>query len=372
LTRRYVATAVLGAAVAAAAISAGRTFGPEHRPAAEGYARELAEVSASVRWCDAEAARKQGSALAQTRAASARLERARLTGSYEDYAEADRRVSTAFAAAPPGAGPVMDRARLSFTLHRFDRIEADLATAERAILIDDPSRAEILGLRADLALQRGEVEAARRGFLEALRLHESPQGWSRLARAEWLRGDHDRAAACYGTALRLDHGRRASSRAWIHLQLGLMALEARDYGAALDAYRDADAILPGWWLIEEHIAEVVALQGDRETAARRYRDLIERTGNPEFMDALARIERTRGRRHAATRWIARATKVYEARLGQFPEATWGHALRHYLDFGDPKTALTLAEANCRLRPNAESRALLAEAKQGARRARHGS
>ncbi|MEK7316804.1 MAG: hypothetical protein AAB011_11515 [Candidatus Eisenbacteria bacterium] len=365
MLHRRLVIAVATAAIAVAALLAGRSIGPRERPAAGGYAEELADVSASVKWLDAKAEAEPRSALAQSMAAGAHLERARLTGDYNDYAAAERMMDRAFAVAPRGAGPVLERAGLSFTLHRFDRIEADLRVAERALLFDDPSRAAVVGLRADLALQRGQDSTAIRGMTEALALHPSPQGWSRLARANWLAGDRASAAQCYATALSLDHGRRESPRAWIHLQLGLMALEAEDVEGALAEYRKADADFPGWWLIEEHIAEALMLQGYAEEAEARYRDLIRRTGNPEFMDALARIEREKGRESETRKWISRSERIYRDRLKRFPEATWGHALRHYLDLGDAGIALDLAEKNWKLRPSREAGALLESARRRA-------
>jgi len=365
MKRRTVVIAAASAAIAAAALLAGRNIGPRERPAVSGYEEELADVSASVRWFDERSNAELTSSLAQSRAAGAHLERARLTGDYADYEAAERLVERGFAAAPEGAGPFMDRAGLSFTLHRFDRVEADLAAAEKALLLDDPGRAAIVGSRADLDLQQGRIAEAIRGMTEALALHSSPQGWSRLARAYWLDGNRERAADCYAKALSIDHGRRESSRAWVHLQLGLMALDAGDVEGALVEYRKADTRFPGWWLIEEHIAEALALQGRTADAERRYRDLIRRTDNPEFMDALAKIERGRGQRREreAGVWVARAERIYRDRLQRFPEATWGHALRHYLDLGDVKTALELAEKNWRLRPNREAGELLEAARK---------
>ena len=48
-------------------------------------------------------------------------------------------------------------------------------------------------------------------------------------------------------------------------------------------------------------------------------------------------------------------------MERFPEATWGHALRHYLEFGPYDVAVDLAEKNWNLRPNREARELLERA-----------
>jgi tetratricopeptide (TPR) repeat protein len=99
----------------------------------------------------------------------------------------------------------------------------------------------------------------------------------------------------------------------------------------------------------------------KEVAMRLYRDLIRRTQNPEFMDALARLLRAEEKARQAERLQLTARSIYEQRLERFPEATWGHALRHYLEFGPYDVAVDLAEKNWNLRPNREARELLERA-----------
>jgi tetratricopeptide (TPR) repeat protein len=319
-------------------------------------------LTAKVHWLDLNAEElRAASWMAQADAAMAHAERARLTGEYEDYVAADALLDRAFAIAPAGAGPFLERASLDFTLHRLPRIEPALAAAERAILVDVPTRAAILSLRADVALQRGRLEEARRGFGAALSLHASPTGLTRLASWQWESGDLEGAEATYRKAASMSHAARGSQRAWTHLQLGLMDLEAGRLVDAMAHYRDANAMFPGWWLIEEHIAEVLALQGQIAPAMRMYRDLIARTHNPEFMDALARIHRARGEDAEAERWIQEARSIHTPRMELFPEAAWGHALDHFLEFGTAAEAVDLAKKNFALRPNRKAREQLVRA-----------
>ena len=61
-------------------------------------------------------------------------------------------------------------------------------------------------------------------------------------------------------------------------------------------------------------------------------------------------------------WVAKARKRYEQQMAQFPEAAYGHALGHYLEFGDdPAYVLELAQKNYALRPNLEAAVMLAQA-----------
>src|SRR5687767_4638963 len=94
--------------------------------------------------------------LAQEEIALAYLARAQLTGDHRDYAAADRAVEEGFANAIPKSGPFLARARVSFALHRFDRVEADLAALDSALLVPGDVRQTIAEMRADLMFHRGE------------------------------------------------------------------------------------------------------------------------------------------------------------------------------------------------------------------------
>jgi tetratricopeptide (TPR) repeat protein len=123
-------------------------------------------------------------------------------------------------------------------------------------------------------------------------------------------------------------------QAWVSLQRGLLALQANNLERALAHYREASELLPGWWLADEHIAETLALHGHDERALTIYHDVLARTGDPEFMDAIARIHRDRGDETVAQQWIARAKRGHAGRLARFPEAAAEHAAQHIRDFGE--------------------------------------
>ena len=329
------------------------------------YEDELARLDSTLAAMGRRAEKMPRSSAAQELVAGLYLERARLTGAYEDYAKAEQHIERAFAVAGEGAGPFLTRASLHFSLHRLEQVERDLRAVEARGRLDDPTRAAVVGLRADVALQRGDYQAALTGFRRALDLHESPEGLFRLALYRWKTGDLAAAERHLDAAARLYHGPSAQTRAFFHLQRGLLALDQGHLEEALGHYRDADAQLSGFWLIEEHIAEVTALQGRTEEALQRYQDLCGRTRNPEFMDELATLYRTRGTRGdeaRASAWIAEADRIYAARLERFPEATYGHALDHFLRFErDPAKVVALAERNRDLRPGGEAQVRLARA-----------
>ncbi len=300
-------------------------------------------------------------------AASLLLSRARLTGDYDDYARAEAQVEAAFGFSPPNAGPFLTRASLNYSLHRLDRVEADLDRAASAVLLDDPTRAAIALARGKLRFHQGRYDEARLLVQQAIDLRPVPQpgALATLALIHWRTGNLDDADGLYADALEGLSRKPSETRAWLHLQRGLLDLDRGRWAEALAHYQDAGAVLPGWYLVDEHIAEVHALTGRVDLARPLYEDVAARTGSPEFFDALAGLERAAGNEAGAQAWIDRAVAAYAAQLVQFPEAAYGHALSHYLEFGPPDRALELAEANMALRPYGGSATALIEARLGA-------
>ncbi len=337
--------------------------GPLRLAEGDGLATALARTAASVAGGRAKAADQPTDWSGWASAASALLQRARLTGSYDDYAAAEEALEAAFARATPGTGPFVLRARLNATLHRLDRVDADLDVVKDwpAAGLHKPSRA--VAVRAGVDFQRGRIDDAKRGWAEAMRLQSGwPTPVAGLALAHWKTGDFESAEGLYGDCLALLGDSPGEPLAWTHLQLGLMDLDRERYAEALAHYVDADAALPGYWLVHEHIAEVLRLLGRRDEARALYARVVADTGGaPEFLDAQAEMAREDGDEDAARALIARSRAKYEARLERFPEATYGHALDHFGTFGPPARALELARKNHALRPGGDAKTGLVEA-----------
>ncbi|EDM78735.1 hypothetical protein PPSIR1_12158 [Plesiocystis pacifica SIR-1] len=325
----------------------------------EGAARHdelLADLDQQIEALEAEAEAKPNSYMVLERLANAHARRGRLTGEVEDYTAAEAALAEAFARAGEGAGPFLSQAGVDFSLHRFAAAEAALDQAEERILIDDPTWAAIHGLRGDLRLQGGDVEQALELISQAEATYASPTTMSRLAQVRWRGGDYASAEAGYLESLARYHGPDASVRAWAHLQLGILDLERDDDEAALADFMAANAELSGYYLVEEHIAEVWVRLGRTEEALGLYLDVIDRTQSPEFMDAVASLHLEHGDPADAQPWIEQAAAAYEAQLAAHPDLAVGHALGHYIDFGPSARAVELAEANFALRPNGDARA----------------
>lgn len=307
------------------------------------------------------AAKAPKNRLHQERLAGIYMQRARLTGSYEDYAKAEAAIGRAFDLTAVG-GTFMLRAKLHYTLHRLPQAREDFEKAKPITQRTPDAVAGIEAFEANLALQAGDDDKAATHFEASLATKRNTSNLSSMAVFQWKTGDFDEAEELFREALKHYHGKPMEPRAWIHLNLGLLDLDRGRYDDALAHYREAESFLKGYWLIDEHIAEILTLQGKTEEAKALYLDIIERTNNPEFMDAMAGIAFEAGNDDEGKAWVVKARKRYEEQMAQFPEAAYGHALGHYLEFGDdPAYALELAQKNYALRPNLEAAVMLAQA-----------
>lgn len=359
-TRRGLA---LAAALALGACS--RAPAPALLPAAQpavaaptfSYADERAAAEATV--AEARAAIAHGPVVwpQWDTVARAELALAQLTADYALYTAAGQSLDKAFALAGQG-GPYLSRARYNVTVHRLDRVEADLRLANSG---SDPDVVGIQALRADLAFYRGHYDEALAGYRAVLERREDVPSLTRLALWHGHMGHLSEALALLDRADAIYHGDSPHPRAWLALQRGLLYLDRGRWDLALAHYQHALRLLPGWWLAREHVAEIHALQGEADTARAEYAEIIHETENPEFMDAMARLLRERGDAPGADGWIQRARALYETRLAALPEATYGHGLDHFLQFGTPAEALALARKNHTLRPNGDAQIQLIDA-----------
>jgi tetratricopeptide (TPR) repeat protein len=288
--------------------------------------------------------------------------RARLTGSYDDYAAAQATLDRAFALAPPRAGPHLTQASLDFTMHRLGRAERMLDAIDAyAVPPDFEERVEALAMRGDIAFYRGDYGRAAELYGRVDKLEPGPGTAFRWAVYHTKTGRLDLAGRYFDAAVRASRMALPQFRANVELQKGTLELERGRWDAALSRFRAADAIFPGHWLIQEHIAEALVLKGETAAAERLYADIVRRTGNPEYMDALAALASVRGDAAAARAWRGRAGAEWDRRMRLFPEAAYGHALAHALDVRDTGRALDLARRNVQARPYGDALVMLAQA-----------
>lgn len=291
---------------------------------------------------------------------------AQLTGDYDAYVDADRALAHAFTIArgqikDEAVGPNLLKAQLDYELHRLNPALAALAQVETQATYfhDQQQLAEITSLRGAITVQQGKYDEGVALLEKSITLSPTPAHEQRLAIALAKIGKAEEADRIFAnTATKTDAPR---SLAWIELQRGKLALEHGKREAGRRHLENALTLLPGWWQPAEHLAELDVAEGHRDRAVAAYRGLVLQTYDPEFMDALAALVADEDPAEAKG-LTERSNAIYEERLVKLPEASYGHALEHFLEFSvDAKRAVDLAQKNVALRPNGEARTRLAQA-----------
>jgi tetratricopeptide (TPR) repeat protein len=276
--------------------------------------------------------------------------RASLTADFADFKAAETAIDGAIAEIGPSEDLYLLKANFDFKLHRLARTKEDLEKTPD--LADDAGAA---ALRADLALQEGRYGEAKKGYEAALRKKRS---WDNLARLAYLKsrtGDVSGADKLYVRAEDEISAKEMRSYAWVELQRGLLNFDAGRYDKALSHYQRADQAYSGYWLIEEHIAEVLHALGRTDESVALYRKIIERTHNPEYVSALAAILDQED-------LYSEAERLFQEQSALYPEAALGHYLKYMIGRKSPSPdLLALAKKNVQLRPNGDAKLLLARA-----------
>lgn len=287
--------------------------------------------------------------------------RGALTGSYADLAEASKLLERAQSLAPAGSGPMLTRAENAVRVHRLEPVAGAVSAFEKqAVPPDDTARAEARALLGDVAFFRGHMIEARRHYGEAQAIAGGSGVEIRMFRLAMARGDHAGARHIMSDLITA-RPHTPQQMGLLLLQRGAVELAAGQRAEARKWFEAADRIFPGHWLIQAHVAQGRALDGDREGAIRAYESIAGKFEIPEIMDALAMLYRAGGQMAASHKWADRASVLWSERLRQLPEAAYGHAVEHELIFGDSSEALRLAKANVAARPHGEARILLASA-----------
>lgn len=366
-TARSVRFARVAAAVLAAVLTAGalvacsppgdRARAPAKAAAAPHYDAVLRDVNAAIASGEDLARDPIESALVPLELVSLYAERARLTGSYDDYARAENllaRLEPQFGATD---GFCLAKAKLQYALHRLSAAKQVLDRCTRLA-----GRAEDLLMRADIAFHRGRYKDAGLIYRALVNQVGTPQTYVQLALYSAKTGSPGEGAAFMEAAEKRYHGASPLMSSWFALQRGLIELDRGRYEEARALFTLADQRLPGYWLNEEHLAEVADLMGDKPAARALYEKVVRKVELPEYLDALGAIEAEAGAVQDARQRFARAEAIYAERAKRFPEAIAGHALEHYLDAApDPAKALTLARANFENRPYGDAANALARA-----------
>lgn len=328
-------------------------FGPaNHAAALKATAGQIALASERV-------ARRPGDWLNQESFARAAMARFRLTGDYADLVTARDALDRAAKSTTRGSGPVLTDAVFAATTHNLDRLGQRLGDIGRMAVTPQPEeRAEAVALAGDLDFYSGAYDSTLRHYQQAAALADGPGIAFRLGRYYQRTGDSDAAIRYFSSAANKTRQKNPQFLSSVWLQVGTVELERGNWDEAERHFAKADALFPGYWLNQAHLAQMRAVRGDIEGAKVAYTRIATRSGSPEVMDALAALHRVQGNAPQSLYWSRKAAAIWDERLELLPQAAYGHAFDHQILFGNAKTALDLARKNHAARPNGDSAVLL--------------
>ncbi len=338
----------------------------EAAPKMRGFDEALADVTKKRKLVRTLADAEPGAWSRRAAVAGVEMSHAQLTGDYDSYVAADVALEEAFAIArksidDENVGPLLLKAQLDYELHRLKPALAALEAPQKQAeyFHDDALLAEITSLRGAITFQLGDYDRGIGLLRKSVELKATPAHKQRLAIALMNVGGEEEANAIFDETAKATGAPR--SLAWIELMRGKMALARGERVKGRKHLENAQKLFPGFWQTEEHLAELDAHEGHTDRAIAAYTKLVAKTNDPEFMDALAALIADRDPAEAE-RLRTRSNAIYEERLVKLPEATYGHALEHFLEFSDDADrAVEIAKRNVALRPNGEARTRLAQA-----------
>jgi tetratricopeptide (TPR) repeat protein len=290
-----------------------------------------------------------------TRLAYRLYQRASLTGSFVELGIAEAALDKAIHQSGHAADLYFLKANLDFKFHR-------LADVRRSLEMGPGLRDSFQGraLQADLDFQEGRYERAREGYEGVIR---DDRTWDNLARLAYLQskmGDVAGAERLYIEAEDELTAKEMRSYAWVELQRGVLDLTHGRYEEALAHYERADRAYSGYWVVTEHIAELLGAQGRFEEAVALYRSVVAHVPRPELQQALGELCELMGESEQAGRWHAQALAAYleSAERGEV------HYYHHLADFysdvrEDGREAVKWARKDVELRENFSTQAALA-------------
>ncbi|NNM76606.1 hypothetical protein HJG53_06800 [Sphingomonas sp. ID1715] len=283
--------------------------------------------------------------LMRERIAHQLIARARLSGDFRDYVQAQQQLSAGLASATPGSGPHLSQAALALSTHRLALTERMLEAIDRyAVPPEAEVREGLTGLRGDIAFYRGRYRAAVAAYAAL------PQPDQRMAIFLAKTGQPEQAL---GLLNRIERSGLLTGQmlAQIALLRGTIELQRGSWDAAEAAFGEADRRFPRWWLVAAHRAQMQALRGRTRQAIRAFEAVARRNDDPALRDAIASLYRAAGDYAGTELWAGRAAQGWAERLKLLPEAALGHAVEHELAFGTPARALELARRDFALRPH---------------------
>jgi tetratricopeptide (TPR) repeat protein len=175
-------------------------------------------------------------------------------------------------------------------------------------------------------------------------------------------GDPDTADRLYEEAQDGLTAKELRSFAWLEVQRGFLDFVQGRIPEARLHYRRAEKAYPGYWLTEEHVAELLAAEGSYRDAIAILEPLTSSGGRPDLEQAIGELYGLEGDTGQAQRWAQRAVAAYLRSAERGEVHFWHHLADYYAEVAqDGPRAVAWARKDLQLRENFSTRAALAGA-----------
>ncbi|MEA2174850.1 MAG: hypothetical protein QOD00_2442 [Blastocatellia bacterium] len=282
-------------------------------------------------------------------------QRASLTGDLTEFDVVLQTLDRAIGKIGPAPDLYFVKANIDFKLHRLAETLRDLETVPDLL---ESFQGRVL--LADLDFQSGRYDDARRGYESLLDEERTWDNLARLAHLNLKMGDAEAAERLYLEAEDELTAKEMRSFAWVELQRGLLALTHGRYQDAWSNYKRAGLAYTGYWLVDEHVAELLGAEGKHEESIALYLKVVERVPKPELQQALGELYALVGQPVEAEAWHERALAAYMRSAERGDVHYYHHLVDFYADVrGDGALAVRWARKDLELRPNFSTQSALA-------------
>jgi len=247
------------------------------------------------------------------------------------------------------------KAHAAFKLHKL----ADVHTALLAVpSVYDSDEGRLI--RADLDFQHGRYQAAERGYVDVLRRERSWDALARLAHLRGKMGDAPGADCLYEEAEDQLTAKEMRAYAWLEVQRGFIDFAHGRREEARLHYRRADAAYPGYWLVADHIAELLGAESRYDEAITIYQRIVSTVERPEIEQAIGELYELAGQDRRAAHWKQRALSAYLQSAQRGEIHYYHHLVDYYADLAKGGAeAVKWAHKDLQLRENFATQAALA-------------
>jgi tetratricopeptide (TPR) repeat protein len=282
-----------------------------------------------------------------TKLAYLQYQRASLTGNLDGLYTAEKTLDHAIRHLGRDGDLYFLKANIHFKVHRLDDVHQDL-NASTDLLESPQGRA----LKADLDFQQGRYEAAKSGYQTLI---DEERTWDTLARLAYLNfkmGDFEGADRLYDEAVDELTAKEMRHYGWVELQRGVVDLSQGNYEKAREHYQRAERAYSGHWMVQEHVAELLAAEGKTDEAETLYQRVIERVPRPDFQQALGELYLSIGKTAEADEYLRRAESAFLESAQRGEVHYYHHLADLYADvFENGAEAVKWAQKDLELRRN---------------------